>query len=127
MVKGVGKLTGSSGGEDESFIWWYYFCFPVLILARTAQFGYSLLKFLVGLMIGDATATAAFLCGFWHIYVVGFRIWMECLAVFRWIVWMHTYFELKIWHLIVGMQYAFIKSIWPENTFSGYIDKYKQS
>ena len=125
MGQNVGKLVGSSGGENEISIWWYYFWYPPLVLARIAQFGFSCIKFLYGLLFGDAAATAVFLCALWRAFLFGFSIGMECWAIFRWIIWIHSYFWLELFYLIVGMQYAFIKSIWLENTFSGYIDKFK--
>ena len=118
---------GSSDGENEKYFWRYYCWYPILVLARLAQLGFSCMKFFCGLLMGDAAATAVFLCALWRTFLFGYSIGMECWAIFRWIIWIHSYFWLESFNLIVGMQYAFVNSIWLENTFSGHIDKFKHS
>ena len=59
------------------------FWLPLLIFARTAQFGFYFVNELVGVLIGDAAATAVFLYKFWKVYLVGLHVGMECRAIFR--------------------------------------------
>lgn len=128
MDENVGKLGGSSGGEDEEFSWYlYYFWLPFLIFARTAQYVFSCGNFLFGLLFGDAVAYATFLCFLWQAYLFGCGICMECFAIFQWLIWIHTYFGLRFLSQIVGMPFVVLKSVWLEHTFTGSIQNYSKS
>ena len=79
---------------------------------------FSLLNFIVMLLIGEEKAVANVIICFWQIFGYIKLIGQHVLATFRWLVWLFSYFR------IIFFQNPFIflvESVRLENVFTGHV------
>ena len=112
----MGRNVGD--GEDEGFQWWYLLGFPLVLLFRMARMSFSLLKFIVMLLIGEEMAVANVIICFWQIFGYIKLIGQHVLATFRWLVWLFSYFKI----ILFQFGYIFlIELVRMEQLFTGYV------
>ena len=98
--------------------WWYYLWFPIVVLFRTAQNTFSLVKFLCNFLNGNKFEEEIVIQYEWKFYFFGMCFCWELLSWFKFLLWLSGYYVITSLELVIGGGYASFLAFYGNEFFN---------
>ena len=119
-----GKLGGSEYGEFDWNTWYKILLIPILFF-RIAQMFFSIIIFLLGLFFDYDQHGTIFTIISWSIIDKCNLFCLELGTIFRWLIWLTSYFSILIIQPLFTTPFAVVYSVYGISAASCSSSKYK--